>query len=90
MRAKFAGTCTRCGGRIAVDEEIDYNSEKRTAAHSICPETLNLYRATEAQNLADRLGWIKPGDPIPKEWITGDVSYEYTAVDGRRISRWKD
>lgn len=66
MKARFASRCPRCGDLIAIDDMIEIVNGK--GVHEICPASLNLYDRAGAQSLADQLGWIRPGDPIPDDW----------------------
>ncbi len=53
--AKYAGTCTDCGYRIAVNASIWFNTHTRKARHKNCPEIS--YDGSEQRNTFDT--WIK-------------------------------
>lgn len=65
MISKFDGICCYCNKptRAGLDEYDD-----RKAFHLECRD--NRPPGPEAFQLADRLGYIRSGDPIPALWFT--------------------
>jgi hypothetical protein len=63
ISAKFASSCAGCGKPIAERDEVRYDDAARKVYHMGCePEEKP---GPEAFALAERLLFIRPGDPIP-------------------------
>lgn len=73
MKAKYAGRCVECDGRIEVGSDIEYNPTSRKAMHVQCPENaeavadraddlLAQYEAAEKRKAAEA---VKSGAIVP-------------------------
>ena len=53
--AKYAGTCTECGYRVAVDTSAWFNTHTKKVRHKHCPE--QSYDGAAQKNMFD--AWIE-------------------------------
>lgn len=81
MIARYPGPCKNCGVTIQKGEDCWYESDTRTIAHHVCPVASDK-PSPDAFQLADSLGFIKHGEPLPyAEWRLWKVKAQ--AMDGR-------
>lgn len=66
ITARFPGRCAACGGAIAKGEEIEYDSEAKTAQHPGCVRDEPPDARAEA--LATELGFLPFADAMCCEW----------------------
>lgn len=62
ITAKWASRCPSCGLPIAKGDEVLYDSAAKKVFHLACEPKADLFGGTEAETLADRLGFQKLQD----------------------------
>jgi hypothetical protein len=71
ITSKWAGKCAACKGAIAKDETIRYDSDNKKAYHAKCDpggQAGTIVDAADGHALADRLGFIRPGEDVRADW----------------------
>lgn len=66
ITAKFNSACAECGKPVLKDSEARYEDADKTIYHPRCEP--NASGDMDAESLADRLGFIRRGEPIPESW----------------------
>lgn len=59
MQSRFNGKCAKCSGPIKAGDEIHYDGEARKAYHPDCKPGGAIFEGTEAERLAESLGYRK-------------------------------
>lgn len=57
ITCKFPSRCASCGESVAKGDEVLYDSAAKKVFHLACEPKADLFGGTEAETLADRLGY---------------------------------
>lgn len=74
MICKYNGTCSICGKPTKAGKDI-YDLETKESYHEDCRSRRDLFSASEAEELADQLGFIRRDEPIRTDWFLWKVPH---------------